>query len=277
AGVTCSAGRRTDRSPSCPGPWSWWCWRFRARPSGGGGAGPRPRGGARSSASPAGGGGGGAGGGRAGRGGAGAAARPGAGRAGAVLLGPNCLGVYDAAAELDLASGEFAAGPIALVSQSGNMALEISLLASEVGLGVSRFASLGNQADLEAAELVAALADHEPTRAIGVDLGGFRDGRAFARAALEAGEPVLLIAGGASAGGERAARSHTGALVSGSAAVDAACRAAGIVRVATPKELVDVAQLLLAGTRARGRRVAVVTDGGGSAVVAADLASSLGL
>jgi acyl-CoA synthetase (NDP forming) len=196
---------------------------------------------------------------------------------GAMLLGPNCLGVYDASSELDLASGEFAAGPIALVSQSGNLALEVSLLASEVGLGVSRFASLGNQADLEAAELVAALADHEPTRAVGVYLEDFRDGRAFARAALEVGKPVLLIAGGASAAGERAARSHTGALVSDSAAVEAACRAAGIVRVTTPKELVDMAQLLLARSRPRGRRAAIVTDGGGSAVVAADLAASLGL
>jgi acyl-CoA synthetase (NDP forming) len=197
--------------------------------------------------------------------------------AGAMLLGPNCLGVYDAAADLDLASGEFAAGPIALVSQSGNLALEVSLLASEVGLGVSRFASLGNQADLEAAELVAALADHEPTRLVGVYLEDFRDGRAFAQAAASVGKPVLLLAGGASTAGERAARSHTGALVSGSAAVDAAARAAGIVRVATPKELVDVAQLLLARPRLRGRRMAIVTDGGGSAVVAADLAASLGL
>jgi acyl-CoA synthetase (NDP forming) len=200
--------------------------------------------------------------------------------AGAVLLGPNCLGVYDAAAELDLGSSEFAPGPIGLVSQSGNLALEVSLLAEEVGLGVSRFASLGNQADLELAELVVSLAEHEETRAIGVYCEDFRDGRAFARAAAtarEAGKPVLLIAGGASPAGERAARSHTGALVSPSVAVDAACRAAGILRVATPKELVEAAQLLLAGARPRGKRLAIVSDGGGSGVVAADLATGLGL
>ena len=200
--------------------------------------------------------------------------------AGAVLLGPNCLGVYDAGAELDLGSGEFVPGSIGLISQSGNLALEVALLAAEVDLGISRFASLGNQADLEAVELVAAFAAHEETRLIGVYCEDFRDGRAFARAAwtaAAAGKPVLLLAGGSSAAGNRAARSHTGALVSDSVAVDGACRAAGILRVRTPRELVDLAQLLIAGGRPRGRRLAIVSDGGGSAVVGADLAAELEL
>ncbi|MDQ2984488.1 MAG: CoA-binding protein [Actinomycetota bacterium] len=105
--------------------------------------------------------------------------------AGAMLLGPNCLGVYDADSELDLGANEFVPGPIALVSQSGNLALEVSLLAADVGLGISRFASLGNQADLEVAELVRALGEHDGTRAIGVYCEDFRDGREFARAARE--------------------------------------------------------------------------------------------
>jgi acyl-CoA synthetase (NDP forming) len=200
--------------------------------------------------------------------------------AGALLLGPNCLGVYDGDAELALGLDDFVPGPIGLVSQSGNLALEVSLLATEAGLGVSRFASLGNQADLDAAEVLEALVAHEPTRLIGVYCEDFRDGRAFARAALaahEAGKPVLLLAGGASTAGLRAAQSHTGALVSEAAAVDAACRAAGMLRISSTRELVELAQLLLAPRRPRGRRLAIVTDGGGSAVVAADLASSFGL
>ena len=200
--------------------------------------------------------------------------------AGAVLLGPNCMGVFDAGTELDLGTNDFAPGAIGLISQSGNLALEVSLLAADVGLGVSRFASLGNQADLEAAELVAAFVKHPGTRVIGVYCEDFRDGRDFARtaqAAVEAGKPVLLLAGGSSAAGVRAARSHTGALVSDSVAIDAACRAAGLIRVATPRELVDLAQLLLAPSRPGGRRVAIVTEGGGSAVVAADRANGLGL
>lgn len=196
---------------------------------------------------------------------------------GAVLLGPNCMGVYDAAAELDLSSSDFVPGSLGLVSQSGNLALEIALLAGDFGLGISRFVSLGNQADLEAVEVVEALAEDEHTRVIGAYLEDFRDGRAFARAATEAGKPVLLLAGGTSAPGVRAARSHTGALVSEAVAIEAACRASGIFQVSTPRELADLAQLLLASSRPRGRRVAIVTDGGGSAVVAADLATETGL
>jgi acyl-CoA synthetase (NDP forming) len=200
--------------------------------------------------------------------------------AGAILLGPNCTGVYDATTELDVSSSDFTPGPIGLVSQSGNLAIEVSLLAREVGLGVSRFASVGNQADLEIAELIRDLAAHVETRLIAVYCEDFRDGRDFARAAAEArqaGKPVVLLAGGVTATGLQAAQSHTGALVSDSFAVDAACRAAGIVRVTTPREIVDVAQVLLAGSRPRGPRLAIVSDGGGSGVVAADVATQIGL
>ena len=197
--------------------------------------------------------------------------------AGAVLLGPNCMGLYDAAAELDLATSDFVPGGLGVVSQSGNLAIELSLLGKDAALGISRFVSIGNQADLEAAELVAALAEHEPTRLIAVYLEDFRDGRSFARAAAHAGKPVVLLAGGQTAAGVRAARSHTGALVSDSVAVDAACSAAGILRVSTVRELVDVAQLLLAPDPPQGRRLVIVSDGGGSAVVAADLTVTAGL
>lgn len=196
---------------------------------------------------------------------------------GAVLLGPNCLGVFDAGSELQLASDRFAAGPIGFISQSGNLALEASLLAAEAGLGFSRFVSLGNQADLDVAQLVAAFAAHEPTKVIDLYLEDFRDGRAFARVAAEAGKPVVLLSAGGSPAGARAARSHTGALVSEAAAVEAACRAAGVLRVRTPAELVDLTQALLARSRPRGPRVAIVGDGGGHGVVAADLATESGL
>lgn len=196
---------------------------------------------------------------------------------GAVLLGPNCLGVFDAESELQLASNRFPAGPIGLISQSGNLALEVSLLGAEVGLGFSRFVSLGNQADLDVAELVGAFAAHEPTKVIALYCEDFRDGRAFARAAAEAGKPVVLLSAGGSPAGARAARSHTGALVSEEAAVEAACRAAGLLRVRTPAELVNLAQALLAPHRPGGPRVAIVGDGGGHGVVAADLATASGL
>jgi acyl-CoA synthetase (NDP forming) len=198
-------------------------------------------------------------------------------RRGAVLLGPNCNGVFDAASELALGLDGLARGPIGLISQSGNLCYEIALLAAEVGLGVSRVASVGNQADLEVADLIAAFAADPNTGVIAAYVEDFRDGRALARAARASTTPVVLLASGVSDVGRRAARSHTGALVSDLAAVEAACRAAGIVRVSTPRELVDVAQLLLSRQRPRGRRLAIVGDGGGTGVIAADVAAAAGL
>jgi acetate---CoA ligase (ADP-forming) len=197
--------------------------------------------------------------------------------AGAVLLGPNCLGVADAGEELELSWNELPAGPIGLISQSGNLAIELARRAESVGLGVSRFASLGNQADLTATELLAELAEHDATKLIALYLEDFRDGRRFVAAAAATAKPILLLPGGLTGASARAARSHTGALVSGARAIEAACREAGILQVSTPGELVDAAQALLARVRPRGRRVAVYGDGGGTGIVAADVLSGHGL
>jgi acetate---CoA ligase (ADP-forming) len=200
--------------------------------------------------------------------------------AGAVLVGPNCLGVADTGTGLNVAFGEFTRGPMAVVSQSGNIALELTLVAAEHGLGVSRFVSLGNQSELTATELIDALAGHEATRVIAAYVEDFGDGRAFANTALRAaaaGKPVVLLTVGSSGSGARAARSHTGALVSASVAVDAACRAGGMMRVATPHDAIDLALGLVMPHPPRGRRVGVVGDGGGHLALAADLMTESGL
>ena len=200
--------------------------------------------------------------------------------AGVILLGPNCLGVFDAGSELELVSNDLPRGSIGLISQSGNLALEIGLLAEAAGLGFSRFVSVGNQADLEAGELIGELAAHDGTELIAIYVEDFRDGRAFTRAAeaaVRAGKPVVLLAVERTEATARAVRSHTGALASDSAAIDAACRAAGVERVRSPQELVDLAQGLLRAGVPRGRRVAVLADGGGHGGVAAALASEAGL
>ncbi|MFE3002885.1 acetate--CoA ligase family protein [Nocardia sp. NPDC059246] len=202
---------------------------------------------------------------------------------GASLIGPNCLGVLDTHAGLDVSwipGNPVSPGPVGVISQSGNLGCDIARRLSEVGLGVSRLVSLGNQADIGVADAVWSLALHEETRLIAVYCEDFRDGRAFLRAAQKAvsiGKPVVLID---AAGGEetaRAARSHTGALTTDDSIVDAVCRASGTVRVFTPTELVDVAQIMLGCARPQGRRVGVVADGGGHAVVAADLITRAGL
>jgi len=200
--------------------------------------------------------------------------------AGAVLVGPNCLGVADTGTGLNVSFGDFARGPVGLISQSGNLGLELASIAREAGLGFSRFVSVGNQADLDVPELVESFSRHDPTQVIAVYAEDFRDGRAFAGAALgalKAGKPVILLTVGSSPGGARAARSHTGALVSASVAVDAACRASGIQRVTTPREMVELAQGLLMPHLPRGRRVGIVGDGGGHVALAADLANAHGL
>ncbi|WP_327327676.1 acetate--CoA ligase family protein [Streptomyces sp. NBC_01210] len=197
--------------------------------------------------------------------------------AGAVLVGPNCLGIADNTTQLYLASDSFAPGDIALLSQSGNLALELQLRCAPHGLGFSRFVSLGNQADVTLVDLVEDCARHEATRAIAVYAEDFGDGRAFARAAAAAGKPVVLLTAGRGTASARSAQSHTGALTTSSDVVAAACRDAGVELVATPREMTVVLAALNAGLRTSRRRTTVFTDGGGHGAIAADAAEAAGL
>lgn len=200
--------------------------------------------------------------------------------AGARMLGPNCLGVLDHTTSLKLASNEFPVGNIGVISQSGNLALELAGLLADHGLGVSRFASLGNQADLDAADLIDAYVGHEGTAAIAVYCEDFRDGRRFARAAQRAaaaGKPVVLLTVGATDASVRNAKSHTGAMVSSGIVVDAACRAAGIEQVTSPAQMAHLLQAVVRSRVPHGGRTAVFADGGGQASVASDSAASQGL
>jgi acyl-CoA synthetase (NDP forming) len=197
--------------------------------------------------------------------------------AGAMLLGPNCLGVFDATSDLGLASNEFPPGSIGLISQSGNLALELGILARAADMGFSRFASVGNQADVDLAELIASFAAHDGTELIAVYAEDFSDGRAFVDAAAAASTPVILLTVGRSDASIRAAVSHTGALVSDVSVVEAACRSAGAYLVSTPGEMIDLAQALLRARPLAGPRVAVVGDGGGHGAVACDVAATAGL
>jgi acetate---CoA ligase (ADP-forming) len=198
---------------------------------------------------------------------------------GAVMLGPNCIGVFDAAANLRVSSNEYPAGPIGVISQSGNLSLELGLLLGRVGLGFSRFASVGNQADVTLPDLLEHLAGHEATRAIAVYVEDVADGRAFvaaARAAVQR-KPVVVLAAGTSEAGRRGAASHTGSLVSDQAVLRAACESAGALLVDSPGALVDALHALICSPLPRGRRVAVVGDGGGHGAVCADLLTAYGL
>ncbi|MGW8883809.1 acetate--CoA ligase family protein [Streptomyces sp. NPDC055749] len=218
------------------------------------------------------------------------------------LLGPNCMGVVDTTTELRLSWGDFPAGSVGLVSQSGNLALEIGRLLARAGQGFSRFVSLGNQRDIDAADALDALIAHDATRVVAAYVEDFRDGRRLARtltAAHEAGKPVLLLTLGRSEASGRAAASHTGALVSARAVVEAVCRDAGALLLDSAGELVDMAVLLTAASHHPGHtatgavapavvhpaepgspralRVAVVGDSGGQGALAADALAARGL
>ena len=187
--------------------------------------------------------------------------------------------MYDAATDLQLAWGEFVPGRLAIVSQSGQVGSGLADLAAAYGLGVSRFVSVGNQADVTAREVLADLVDHDQTAVVAVYLESFGDGRALVetlRHLRAAGKPTLLLSVGASAAGRQAAVSHTGSLTSSTALIDAACRAAGAVLVETPAQLVAIARSLVAPLPP-GRRVAVVGDSGGQCALAADVLTGLGL
>lgn len=199
---------------------------------------------------------------------------------GARLVGANSLGIFDAESQLSLAWGTFTAGSLAIVSQSGQLGSELSILGQRRGLGISRFVSVGNQSDVQAAELLAELAEHEATKVVAVYLESFADGRALfeaLRTLREAGKPTLLLTVGASAASSRLARSHTGSLTSTMDVVDAACRAAGVARMSTPGELIDAASAIVSTTLPAGNRVAVVGDSGGQCGIAADVVARSGL
>ncbi len=200
--------------------------------------------------------------------------------AGAILLGPNCLGVLDNTTGLDATVNTFPMGSVALLSQSGNVAIDLARRLDSYGLGVSRFASLGNQADLDASDLIDACIDHDGTTAIALYCEGIDDGRGFVRAATraaEAGKPVVLLTVGRSAASVRGAASHTGSLVTSTAVMAAACSAGGVEFVASPREMADLLQGLVRTRTPRGRRVAVIADGGGHASLASDALDSNGL
>lgn len=199
--------------------------------------------------------------------------------AGAVLLGPNCLGLYDDRGRLNVYGGTFPSGDLAFATQSGNLALEVALVLEHQGLGLTRFASVGNQADLTLADLIRDFAYHDESKVIGAYVEAPRDGRAFADAVREAAaiKPVVLFSAGRTPAGAHAAASHTGNLAAESRVLRAVCRDAGAIVVDTPGEFVDAVAVLRSGFGLGRRRIGIVADGGGHGVVASDMVVEAGL
>ena len=197
------------------------------------------------------------------------------------VLGPNCLGWIRPSRRLNVtfAPGMPQVGNIAFVSHSGALAVAILDWARDRRMGFSLFASLGNQADITESDVLAEVARDDETRVIVGYVEGVADGRRFFETLREAAalKPVVLLKAGRSAEGARAVSSHTGALAGSDRVFDAAVMQAGAVRAETVEELFDLARGLASQRLPRGRRLLVVTNGGGLGVVSTDAARASGL
>ncbi|MCX8208125.1 MAG: CoA-binding protein [Sulfolobales archaeon] len=202
------------------------------------------------------------------------------------ILGPNCLGIYDAWSGVDTIfnpgdrQSKPGPGTIALLSQSGALGAAILDWLAESEIGMSKFVSYGNAADIKEWELVEYLVEDPQTKVIALYVEGVEDGRRFVgslRKAIAAGKPVVVLKGGRTQSGVRAVTSHTGALTTSSDVFISAVKQAGAIVVENLSEFVGLLKVLEWSGPPRGRKVAVVTNGGGMGVLAADEVESKGM
>jgi len=197
------------------------------------------------------------------------------------VVGPNCLGIMDLHTPLNatFALMPRTRGGIAFVSQSGALLSAILDWAPKVGIGFSKIVSLGNKADLNEVDFLAHLGEDPETKVILLYLESIVDGRRFVEigSTVTRKKPVILLKGGVTEAGAKAALSHTGAMAGGVTALKAALRKAGIIQVTTLSELFDMAIAFNSQPIPMGNKIGVVTNAGGGGVIASDLLVSKGL
>lgn len=197
------------------------------------------------------------------------------------LLGPNSLGLQRPGLKLNLSTlGPLAAaGPLALVSQSGALTAAMLDWAQHHAVGFSAVVSLGPNTAVELPQVLDFLAADASTQSILVYMEGIRDARRFMSALRVAAysKPVVVMKAGRQAAGSKVAVTHSASMVGSDDVFEAALRRAGVVRVRQFTQLFSAAQCLASRFRPAGERLAIVTNGGGPAVLAADWADMLGL
>jgi acetyltransferase len=200
---------------------------------------------------------------------------------GVLLAGPNGQGVVSTPARLcaQIVAPYPPSGRIAIASQSGNFVSSFQNWAVQTGVGVSRAVSAGNAAAVTIADYLDFYADDDATAVSLAYVEGVSDGRAlFDRLAdVARRKPVVLVKGGTTTDGQRAAASHTGSLASDDRVFDGMCRQAGITRAATIEEAFDAAATFATQPLPRGPRTAVITTAGGWGVVTADAITRSGV
>ncbi len=206
-------------------------------------------------------------------------------RTGLRIVGPNCQGFAHLPSRLVATFASpfldpgLAVGPIAMVSQSGAMAGMLYEMARAAGLGLNYWVSTGNEADVQAAEILGEVVEDPETRVACTYLEDVKDAGRLREALARAhrrGVPVFVLKSGRSAAGRRAASSHTGALAGEDAVYDAVFADWGAIRCADPAELLALPQAFL-HYRAAGSRVAILSNSGGLGVLSVDLCADLGL
>lgn len=203
--------------------------------------------------------------------------------AGIRLVGPNCLGVLNTAADVAM-DATFAptwppVGNVAFSSQSGALGLAILDYAFELGIGISNFISVGNKADVSGNDLIEYWEKDPATDVILLYLESFGNPRHFLEIArrVSRSKPIAVVKSGRTSSGARAASSHTGALASQEIAVKALLHQTGVIRTDTIEQLFDMAMLLANQPIPRGRRVGILTNAGGPGIMASDACESHGL
>jgi acetyltransferase len=197
------------------------------------------------------------------------------------LIGPNTSGMINVASNLNLVGiDEIPRGSIALLTQSGNIALHLIIEAKLKSLrGFSYYVGVGNEADLQFHEYLEFFRDDPDTNVILIYVEGMHDGRKFLQEAYKttASKPIVLLKSGRSATGSKSAGSHTGSLAGISEVSRTAYSLAGIITVENADELFPAAETLSSLPPIFNNQIAILADGGGHATIAADLLTDLGV
>lgn len=201
--------------------------------------------------------------------------------AGVRIVGPNTSGIFNLHKKVNLlALDNVNAGDIGIISQSGNMLLALALEAENNGhIGFSTYVGPGNQTDVGFADYLQYLGEEQNTRVATFYVEGFKDGRGFLNVARETAKtkPVVVYKSGSTEAGQQAASSHTGSLAGSYEMTVDLLRQVGVNVVQYSDEILPVAEGLGLLQQAKGKRVAVLADGGGQATIASDRLSEAGL
>lgn len=197
------------------------------------------------------------------------------------MVGPNCIGTIDTHTPVNttFVVGMPEPGEIGFISHSGAMVAAIIDWAEGSGIGFSRIASLGNQIDVNEIEMTKTIAGDPKTKVITAYIEGVSDGQKFMQVAKEAAleKPFLVLKGGHGESGAKAVASHTGALAGSSEAYAAAFTHCGIQEAHTIEEMFEWARAMAWQPLPKGKRVAVLTNAGGPAILAVDALEQVGL